>query len=83
MWRNSAGIFLCVQKQLLLSSGGGTGSVLRTKCGTTVPLLYQKTNGPLVEPMEFLFVKRSSQSGFMVRIFLKIKKLYNSFRQIF
>lgn len=68
MWRNSAGIFLCVQKQLLLSSGGGTGSVLRTKCGTTVPLLYQKTNGPLVEPMEFLFVKRSSQSGFMANV---------------
>ena len=74
MLRNSAGIFLCVQKQLLLSSGGGTGSVLRTKSGATIPLLYQKMNGPLVEPIEFLFVKRSSQSKFMVRIFLKIKE---------
>ena len=68
MWRNSAGIVLCFQK---LSSSVVSGSLLRTTCGKTVPLLYEKITEPFnkfVKPVEVLFVKRSSFSGFMVSI---------------
>ena len=74
MWRNSAGIVLCFQK---LSSSVVSGSLLRTTCGKTVPLLYEKITEPFnnfVKPVEVLFVKRSSFSGFMVSIAIKRRR---------